>query len=224
MNITILGSTGMVGSRLVLESARRGHHVLAGSRQAPAHQDPTVTVVGVDAGSSGQLAVALNGSDIVLLAVRPDHRNEQSTASLTGTVLEAAAVEGVPVLVAGGAGPLYSVDESLRLVVDDPRYVDPSWRDVALASLTQLETCLRHENQRWTYASPPAVLEPGRRTGAYRRGTTTLLIAPGGSSRIPVEDFAVAILDEVESPGNDRHFTVAESLEHVARSTHADHR
>ncbi|MGP5072113.1 NAD(P)-dependent oxidoreductase [Arthrobacter rhombi] len=224
MNITILGSTGMVGSELVLESARRGHHVFAGSRRATAHQNPAVTVFGVDAGSSAQLASALAGSDIVMLAIRPDHRNEQSTASVTGTVLEAAAVEGAPVLVAGGAGPLRSMDDPLRLVVDDPRYVGRSWRGVALASVVQLETCLRHENQRWTYASPPAVLEHGQRTGSYRRGTTTLLVAPDGSSWITVEDFAVAMLDEIESPGEDRHFTVAQSLDHVAGSGHANHR
>lgn len=60
------------------------------------------------------------------------------------------------------------------------------------------------------YLSSPAILEPGNRTGAYRRGTT-LLTAADGSSQISAEDLAVAALDEVEDPGTERHFTVAAS-------------
>ncbi|WP_416382691.1 MULTISPECIES: hypothetical protein [Nocardia] len=78
----------------------------------------------------------------------------------------------------------------------------------ALASLTQLRVCEPHP-ARWTYLSPPALLEPGERTGRYRRGTTTLLLDADGRSRISAEDLAVAVLDELENPGGDRHFTVA---------------
>jgi putative NADH-flavin reductase len=64
------------------------------------------------------------------------------------------------------------------------------------------------------YLSPPAVFEAGERTGNYQRGTTTLLTDATGASRITPPDFADAVLDELEQPGDDRHFTVAHSSTH----------
>ncbi len=58
------------------------------------------------------------------------------------------------------------------------------------------------------YLSPTAVLEPGERTGRYRRGTETLLLGADGKSRISAEDLAVAVLDELRTPATDRHLTV----------------
>ncbi|MFC3454356.1 hypothetical protein [Amycolatopsis speibonae] len=76
----------------------------------------------------------------------------------------------------------------------------------AAAGTAQLQACEAHAGD-CVYLSPPAILEPGVRTGAYRRGTTTILAAADGSSRISAEDLAVAIVDELENPGRDRHFT-----------------
>ncbi|WP_206752038.1 hypothetical protein [Kribbella antiqua] len=46
--------------------------------------------------------------------------------------------------------------------------------------------------------SPPALLEPGTRTGNYRRGKDHLLTGADGTSYISMEDFAVALVDEAE--------------------------
>lgn len=75
--------------------------------------------------------------------------------------------------------------------------------------MEQWETCRRRSQQDWTYLSPPALLEDGPRTGGYRRGTDTLLTDPDGGSRISAADLAIAVLDEIERPGTDRHWTVA---------------
>ncbi|WP_255632825.1 hypothetical protein [Amycolatopsis sp. TNS106] len=93
------------------------------------------------------------------------------------------------------------------LVIDDPAFVPPAWRTIASASTSQLRACEAHSGN-WVYLSPPAILEPGVRTGAYRRGTTIILTAEDGSSGISAEDLAVAVVDELENPGKDRHFTV----------------
>ena len=53
------------------------------------------------------------------------------------------------------------------------------------------------------------MLEPGNRLGEYQRGTTALLIGADGQARISAEDLAAAVIDELESPEGDRHFTVA---------------
>lgn len=94
-------------------------------------------------------------------------------------------------------------------MLDDPSYVPPAWRTIAQASIDQFEACRRHPYSAWTYFSPPAIFEPGERTGNYARGTNTLLVDQDGSSRISAADFAIAVLDELENPGPDSHVTVA---------------
>ncbi|MHC5264457.1 NAD(P)-dependent oxidoreductase [Streptomyces sp. UC4497] len=215
MNITVLGATGMVGSRLVTEAVLRRHQVVAASRRPLETTTPGITPVAVDAHTAGQhgvaLDTALNKADAAVLAIRPAPGQEDSIAPLTSAVLDATARAGIRLLVVGGAGPLKSPGRLGRLVIDDPDHVPTQWRAIAGASTTQLRTCDAHENTNWTYLSPPAVLEPGTRTGSYRRGTTTLLTDPDGTSRISVEDLATAVLDELERPRRDRHFTVAQN-------------
>ncbi|MFI5658826.1 NAD(P)-dependent oxidoreductase [Streptomyces sp. NPDC051684] len=233
MNITVLGATGMVGSRLVTEAVLRTHRVTAASRRPLATTTPGVTAVTLDANAPEQhanaperhakareqhseiLDAALDKADAAVLAIRPAPGREASIAPLTSAVLDATARAGIRLLVVGGAGPLESPKRPGLLVIDDPDHVPAGWRAIAGASTTQLRTCNEHENVDWTYLSPAAVLEPGTRTGGYRRGTTTLLTDPDGTSRISVEDLAVAVLDELERPGGDRHFTIAQS--HASR-------
>ena len=62
----------------------------------------------------------------------------------------------------------------------------------------------------WTFLSPPALIEPGERTGKFRLGGDQLLTDDRGRSRISAEDYAIALLDEVENPKHIRQrFTVA---------------
>jgi putative NADH-flavin reductase len=67
---------------------------------------------------------------------------------------------------------------------------------------------LRQSNRRWTYASPSADIRAGTRTGRFRVGGDQLLLDADGRSHISYEDFAVAILDEIEEPRHiQRRFT-----------------
>jgi putative NADH-flavin reductase len=51
---------------------------------------------------------------------------------------------------------------------------------------------------------------PGERTGQYRIGKDQLLTDAEGASRISLQDYAVAMLDEAEHPRHHRErFTVA---------------
>ncbi|WP_405937154.1 NAD(P)H-binding protein [Streptomyces sp. NBC_00726] len=208
MRIAVLGAAGMAGSRVVTEAAHRGHALLAVYRSTrPDTLPPGVTPVAGDADDTDAMCALFDGADAVVAATRPPVGREHTIAATTTALLDAAAKTGTRVLVIGGAGPLEVPGHPGRLVVDDPAYVPPQWRTVAAASSAQLAACRAHEAD-WTYLSPPAVLEPGRRTGAYRRGTTTLLTTDDGASRIAAEDLAVAVLDELERPRGERHFTV----------------
>jgi len=68
---------------------------------------------------------------------------------------------------------------------------------------------LRVSNRSWTYATPSAEIIAGERTGRFRIGGDQLLFDAAGRSWISYEDFAVAILDEIEWPQHiQRRFTV----------------
>ena len=229
MRITVIGATGMVGSRIVAEASARRHDVIAASRNPKSADgaaqridsgnlvrfDPGICSTGaesqmrVDAADPAAVDRALNGAEAVVLSVRAQADKGEEFARLSSTVLDCSAHAGVPLLIVGGAGPLLAPDEPGVAVINVPRYVPLQWRSIAAASIAQLDVCQNHANQNWTYLSPPAVLEPGTRTGVYQRGTTTLLTADDGSSRISVEDLAVAVIDELESPGHEQQITVA---------------
>lgn len=214
MKIAVLGATGMVGTRVVAEAGARGHRVLALSRK-PASEDPNVTPVAVDANDPYALREALTGSgpeggaaDAVVLTVRTFPVDRDFLVGATRTALDVAAELGIRVLVVGGAGALRSPGDRDLRVADDPAFVPAEWQAVAAAGVAQLRTCQAHADADWVYLSPPALLEPGTRTGRYRRGADTLLLGADGHSWISAEDFAVAVVDELETPGPERHITV----------------
>ncbi|RSN60786.1 NADH-flavin reductase [Amycolatopsis sp. WAC 04182] len=204
MKIAVVGATGMAGSRIVAEAVSRGHHVTAVFRRTPpAFPHPDVEVVRGDVTDTGHMSAVFGGVDAVVGATRPAPGAEKTVAATVTALLDAAA--GTRVLIVGGAGPLRS--PSGGLVIDDPAFVPPAWRTIASASTCQLQACEAHAGD-WVYLSPPAMLEPGVRTGVYRRGTTTILTKEDGSSGISAEDLAVAVVDELENPSGGRHFTV----------------
>ncbi|ARQ67486.1 NAD(P)-dependent oxidoreductase [Streptomyces marincola] len=207
MKIIVLGAAGMVGSRVVAEAASRGHAPVAVFRRRPTALPPGVTAAVGDANDSALMSRLFEGADAVVAATRPAPGQEHTLAGTTTLVLDAATTARTRVLVVGGAAPLRVPGHRDLLVVDCPAYVAPQWRDAASASAAQLDACRGHAAD-WVYLSPPAVLEPGHRTGTYRRGTTTLVTSADGASRISAEDLAAAVLDELEQPGRDRHFTV----------------
>lgn len=199
----------MVGCRVVTEAAGRGHHVTAvyrSRRPAAAPAAAAVTAVEGDADDADRMSALFEDADAVVAATRPAPGREHTAVLTTTALLDAAAKTGTRILVVGGAAPLMMPGQPDVLVLDSP-YVPEPYRTLAAASAAQLDTCRSHSAD-WVYLSPPALLEPGTRTGTYRRGTTTLLTTPDGGSRISAEDLAVAVLDELERPGTDRHFTV----------------
>lgn len=102
-------------------------------------------------------------------------------------------------LVVGGSAPLL-VPGTNRRALDDPAWVPASIRAIAQASLDQLLALQRHPEADWLYLAPPAIFEPGERTGHYRRGAGELLLAADGTSRLSMADFAIGVLDEAEQP------------------------
>lgn len=211
MKITVFGATGMAGSAIVSEALGRSHEVTAVSRTRPATaEEDGVTHRRLDLRAGGDIDPLLHGCDAAVLTVRFAPVEHHQLTSVTTQVLDAAARTRTRVLVVGGSAPLRSPNDPDRLLIDDPRYVPAPWRSIAQASLDQYHRCMQHPHTDWVYLSPPAVFEPGEGTGSYRRGTSHLLTDPDGTSQITPVDFALAVIDELEAPGSDQHFTVAQ--------------
>jgi putative NADH-flavin reductase len=82
------------------------------------------------------------------------------------------------------------------------------WKGIAEAHEKALRL-LQESSIDWTYLSPSAFFEPGRRTGKFRLGQDQLLTADDGKSSISMEDYAIALVDELEQPQHRRQrFTV----------------
>lgn len=212
MKITVFGTTGMADSEIVTEGLRRGHHITAGSRTPrPATQHERLTPVQVYIADTSNVEHLLITADAAVLTVRMPPGREKEIVTLTESVLHAAKPTGTPVLIVGGSAPLRSPNDPSKLVIDDRAFVPQEWVPIANASLQQFKTCRKHPNHNWTYVSPPALFERGHRTGAYRRGNDTLLVNPDGTSMISAADLAVAVLDELEHPSGEQHFTIVSS-------------
>jgi putative NADH-flavin reductase len=65
------------------------------------------------------------------------------------------------------------------------------------------------KNIDWVFFSPAVNLEPGLRTGKFRLGKDNIILNTKGESRISVQDYAVAMIDELEKPAHHRErFTI----------------
>jgi putative NADH-flavin reductase len=196
----------MIGSRLLREAVRRGHAVTAVVRDPRKFAAPAgrVIVIKGDVGDAASVAAAVTGHDAVLSAVGPA---PEIIAGAPRALIEGLTRAGVKrVIVVGGAGSL-EMSPGVQLV-DRPDF-PAEYRAVALAHRDALNVFRQNTTLDWTYVSPPADIQPGERTGKFRLGGDALIADAKGRSRISAEDFAMAFIDEVETPRHLRQrFTV----------------
>lgn len=200
MKIALIGATGNAGSRILAELSRRHHAVTAIARQperVPAL--PGVTAVKADVDDVSGLAAVLKGHDAVVSSVH-------FTASDPRKLIEAVHAAGVSrYLVVGGAGSL-EVAPGVKLI-DTPAF-PTIYKAEAAAGGAFLDLLRREAGLDWTFLSPSAMFVPGERTGKFRLGGDQLLSNEKGSS-ISFEDYAMALVDEIEQPAHSRQrFTV----------------
>lgn len=216
MKIALIGATGFVGSAVLAELLQRGHTVTALARQpGKLAAREGLQVVSADVLDSAQVAHAVEGHDAVVSAYNPGWNSPQlyalfmdgSRAILAGLKRAGAA----RALIVGGAGSLY-VAPGVQLV-DTPAFLDhvpPNIVPGAQAARDLLTELRGETTLDWVFLSPPAMLQPGPRTGAYRVGAEELLMNGAQPAGISVADLAVAIVDALETPRHHRQrFTVA---------------
>ncbi len=212
MKMIVFGATGEVGRRICQEARRRGHEVTGVVRRTSRLELLPAGVAGMvlDANDSEGVFAAIAEHDLAASALRPPRGSEADLPLLTQQILKAAWRAHKRVLIVGGAANLLLPDASGHTVLSAPDFLPKSHRAIAAASLSQYRICAEDRATDWVYFSPPPQLVPGVRTGRYRRGSDVLLVDEAGESKISMEDFAVAMLDEAEAPeANVRRITVA---------------
>ncbi|MFF1820010.1 NAD(P)-dependent oxidoreductase [Kribbella sp. NPDC058245] len=198
MRILVFGATGAVGSRVSQEALNRGHHVTAVSRAG--------TVQG-DASDAADVAELSQGHDVVISATRPHAGQEAELTLAAKGLLNGLRFSRVRLILVGGAASL-TVPGTGRTLAEQPDF-PAELRPIAEACNEQLDLVRTATDVDWTYVSPPALLEPGIRTGNYRLGTDELVVAADGTSSLSMEDFAMALVDEAErAQHRGRRFTV----------------
>ncbi len=214
-NVLLIGATGYVGKALLNELLNRGHQVTAVVRSEGKLNDSRVETVVGDATNPDTLATLAKGKDAVISAYNPGWANPhiyEDTLENYPKILAGTKKAGVErLLIVGGAGTLF-VAPGVRLV--DTGTLPQEWLP-GVRSLGEfyLNTLMNENDIDWVFLSPAANLgnlQPGTRTGSYRVGKDDLLTDKKGDSFISVEDYAVAMVDELEAPKHHKErFTVA---------------
>jgi putative NADH-flavin reductase len=189
-SIALLGASGNIGSKIRDEALRRGCQVTGIVRHVDALPSvPNLRARAADASDRVELADALRGHDVVIVAVR---WNSTSIDDVIAAVRAAAPKRVIFVI---GAGSLHMPDGRLVFDVNVERGLIAPTSEAALAAYRVIGEA---HDIAWTAASPSMSIEAGERTGRFRVGDDTLLVGSDGESRISQEDFALAVLDEVE--------------------------
>lgn len=211
--VTLIGASGFVGTALLNELAARGHKVTAVVRNPEKvnMKNDNVTVVKADATDPDTLARLAKDMDAVISAYNPgwaNPRQYEETLENYPKIVEGAKRSGVSrLLIVGGAGTLF-VKPGVRLV--DTGVLPEAWLP-GVKSLGEfyLNTLSKENDIDWVFFSPAGSLEPGERTGKFRLGKDDMIVDAEGNSRISVEDYAVAMVDELEKPAHHKErFTI----------------
>jgi putative NADH-flavin reductase len=199
--IAIIGATGRAGSQLLEEALRRGHSVTAIARNTDKlAARPNVTIKQVDALDADALQQTISGSDVVISAA---HFATLPAGAVIGPVKKAGVKR---LLVVGGAGSLL-LPGGGRVI--DSEGFPAEYKAEASAGAEFLETLRKEQELDWTFLSPSALFDGTERTGQFRLGQDDLLVNSEGASAISFADYAIAMIDEVETPKHSRQrFTV----------------
>jgi putative NADH-flavin reductase len=202
MNVTLFGATGNAGARILEELLARGHQVTAVVRdpaKLPARSG--LTVRKGDLSDVSQVAGAIRGTEAVVSAYGPGLASPGDLVGATERLVAALQQAGVlRLLMVGGAGSL-EVAPGVQLV--DSGYLPVEWKPIAVAHRDALEI-LKASDLDWTSLCPAAYFEPGPRTGVFRLGKDNLVTNEKGESRISMEDYAIALVDELEKHAHSR--------------------
>ena len=207
MNVVLYGATGKSGAVILKELVDRGHTVVAAARK-PEH---VTKLAGVSAVKDDLTDIAvtksvIQGADAVVSALGPPPDNTDALLAPSELLVSAIEQAGGPrLVVVGGAGSLFVAP---GVTLHHSGYLPEAYMAISATHSTLLEY-LKTSKIDWTYFSPAGFFEPGERTGKFRLGKDDLIADATGKSSISFEDYAIALVDELETPKNHRaRFTI----------------
>ena len=200
MKVALYGSTGKAGSRILKELISRGHRVTAIARDLAKLEG----IVGItskkdDLSDVNRTTEAIRGVDAVISAYGPPQDKTDEIVEVTQRQVEAVKRAGTPrLLVVGGAGGL-NVAPGVTLL--ESGYLPDAYKPIAKSHVRALKV-LEASDIDWTYLAPAAYFGPGERTGKFRVGKDELIANEKQESRISMEDYAIALVNELEKPAH----------------------
>jgi len=197
-HIGLIGANGHIGSRILAEALEAGHTVRAivRSPEKVTVTHPRLTVVKGNVFQPETIAAALDGLDVLVSAIAPSRHPDEKFTKAAGNLVALVRDAGIPRLVCvGGAGSL-EVAPGVRLI--DSGAIPDDWKWLVQDHIDALGV-LKASDIAWTFFSPAGEIAPGTRTGKYRLGGTSLIVDQEGKSRISTEDYAAALVAELEN-------------------------
>ncbi|AIQ10929.1 NAD(P)-dependent oxidoreductase [Paenibacillus durus] len=197
MKTVLFGTSGTIGRAILEEALKRGHEVTAQFQHPEAIeiQHGGLLTLPIDLLRPEEVAQATKGCEAVISAYEPEFGAEGELLEVARSLVEGLKTAGVNrLIIVGGAGSL-KTDSGDRLM-DTPEFPEEV-KPLAAAHADAYEI-YAHSGLDYTYASPAAIISPGRRTGQFRIGLDRLVVDENGRSEISVEDYAAAVIDELE--------------------------
>ena len=203
-SVVLIGASGFVGTAILNELLSRGHKVTAVVRNPEKINvsNSNLDIVKTDVSDTNVMVEICKGKDAIISAYNPGWGNPdiyEETLRNYPLILEVAKQSGTKrLLCVGGAGTLFCAP-GLR-VVDSGAIPDAIMDGVKSLGEFYLNTLMNEKTIDWIFFSPAGTLESGKRTGKFRLGKDDLIVDKNGISHISVEDYAVAMVDELENP------------------------
>jgi uncharacterized protein len=202
MKLAVIGASGKIGSRITEEALNRGHTITGIARNPESGiKNEKITWVKADVLDTEQLASAIKGHDALISAFGIDWLKPETYSLFSDAArseIAAAKKSGVKRLInVGGAGSL-EVAPGVQLV-DTPEFPE-LWKAGANEQRKSLDIFRKEKELDWTFFSPAIMIEPGPRTGKFRLGKDNPVFDENGKSDISYDDYAVALIDELEKP------------------------
>lgn len=212
-NVLLIGATGFVGSAVLNELVERDHKVTAVVRNVEKiAKNDLVTAVKEDVANVEAIAKLAEGKDAIISAYNPGWTNPEIATLIKENypkILEAAKQSSVErLLIVGGAGTLFCAP-GLR-VVDSGAIPAEIMGGVRPLGDFYLNTLMNENDIDWIFFSPAGVFDQeGKKTGNYRLGKDDLIVDAEGNSHISVQDYADAMVNELEKPAHHKErFTI----------------
>ncbi|MCG2076313.1 NAD(P)H-binding protein [Staphylococcus epidermidis] len=196
MKIAVVAANGKAGQLIVEEGLNRGMDITAivrGENKTRTNDAIIKDVYDIEKKDIEEFDVivdAVGGLTPETVNIIPDAANHLAK------ILQGLEIR---LLVVGGAGSLFVNAEHTQTVADVTPFPDEVM-PVLNAHQKALNDLREYDDVKWTYISPAADFQAdGERTGKYILGGEELILNGQGESVISYADYAIAVIDEIES-------------------------